>query len=687
MVSEFMIYARGRWREIETGSGVVSGMGRAQFVYVRDGKLVFAPRRGILRALRRLAADCVGAARDGPELSKHKLPTKAPVKRKSKANFELHPHHTHVLQACIQCTGNAQLVQRPRNRTHTVATQLTVTAEAGVQTADGGSDPEKSLEGLPYPAASIAQLAPTASTAPPVPTVRLVPLSSSNLIGQSARPAATNRHRPTYEVSKAKKPSLPLRNKKGLFVKTVSQCDENHDPEKETNKRKELDKPQPSDAGGSKKKRVHNSEDEARSAVAALVHDDVNSVKELVIPDDDVRVLRRFLSRTNRLRVDLRRFDTDDEYKERVFYELNPVVSVERSARVSQLLLARCLGLRRVGEVVRPPGYRTRGSLARSSGHRFRASDDKENDSEPRAARTPRSASKVLQEDNVTLNNVKPSNPPLSKSSSRPQRRETSDTGCDTGSDSSSATSSSSDSDTDRNTRKQEAKVKEVERAAPRVASTRGAAGGTGGSRNYSALEDHAIVSWLRVGRRACLVNGNRVWRELQQEHAARTGTERSWHSLRNRYLRHLLPALSHLVSPRDASRLRAAAAAGELKKRECENSLLAVPSVRSASSRRTALRAARSPSPSPPPPALSASTPKVPEAVPVKPTPTYSQITRRFGDASRSSDEFEPPRTRRSLRNVEGSATRPPDSAERVRPGLREAPAKRRLYNPNAAF
>ncbi|XP_037876093.1 uncharacterized protein LOC101737398 [Bombyx mori] len=128
-------------------------------------------------------------------------------------------------------------------------------------------------------------------------------------------------------------------------------------------------------------------------------------------------------------------------------------------------------------------------------------------------------------------------------------------------------------------------------------------------AKEYSTLEDHAIVSWLSLGSRSRQVKGNRVWRDLQDSYLAITGTKRTWHSLRNRYLRYILPSLSQLGLPHSLTqRLRAAAAAGSLKSRNLpqrRNSLFEGPEVRGAWSRRPAPTAVaeKSSSPSPPPP------------------------------------------------------------------------------------
>ncbi|XP_063371676.1 uncharacterized protein LOC134659900 [Cydia amplana] len=92
--------------------------------------------------------------------------------------------------------------------------------------------------------------------------------------------------------------------------------------------------------------------------------------------------------------------------------------------------------------------------------------------------------------------------------------------------------------------------------------------------REYTSLEDHSIVAWISVGNRMRMVNGNTIWRELQSEYTRLTSQTRSWHSLRNRYLRYILPSLGQLaLPPSQVSRLRAAAAVGELATRHTARS------------------------------------------------------------------------------------------------------------------
>ncbi|XP_060809217.1 uncharacterized protein LOC106129199 isoform X2 [Amyelois transitella] len=181
--------------------------------------------------------------------------------------------------------------------------------------------------------------------------------------------------------------------------------------------------------------------------------------------------------------------------------------------------------------------------------------------------------------------------------------------------------------------------------------------------REYSPLEDHAIVQWLMLGSRARKVNGNVIWRELQGQFSRIAGSTRTWHSLRNRYLRSILPALGALaLPPAAAAALRAAQAAGEIKSRgrpSRPNPLLTVPAVRSAWAARGRGRGAPGRGDSagdtrdaadgegspPAPPARRALRPApAPAARPpaAARSPPYGELTRRFADHAGSAPEAE---------------------------------------------
>jgi hypothetical protein len=59
--------------------------------------------------------------------------------------------------------------------------------------------------------------------------------------------------------------------------------------------------------------------------------------KELVINEEDVDLYRSYLIKHDTT-FDVYRFDSDDRYKMLMFYRINPLVSVEQSARVDRML-------------------------------------------------------------------------------------------------------------------------------------------------------------------------------------------------------------------------------------------------------------------------------------------------------------------------------------------------------------
>lgn len=65
--------------------------------------------------------------------------------------------------------------------------------------------------------------------------------------------------------------------------------------------------------------------------------------KELLISEEDILLLRTFIENDekNIFNVDLELFDTDDSYKGLVFYKLNPLVNVERSKEIENMLRQR----------------------------------------------------------------------------------------------------------------------------------------------------------------------------------------------------------------------------------------------------------------------------------------------------------------------------------------------------------
>ncbi|XP_046975571.1 serine/arginine repetitive matrix protein 2-like [Vanessa cardui] len=505
-------------------------------------------------------------------------------------------------------------------------------------------------------------------------------------------------------------------------------------------------------------KRIVESDQDSRSKRTQDQDSDL-MCKELMIGEDDIQLLRSFIEKddANIFGVDLELFDTNDDYKRKIFYKINPLVNVGRCKRIAAMLRERrsqsdnvsledfisTLGLRSVLDVPSQSSkYKMRArrnpSTSGQDKENHRKSNHKLNSSMPK--------SKVLVERLRDANKNKIASKSkavglVGKMSSRPVRSRK-------GQDEVVLLSSDSDSESafekskrvtsavragsaalKRDNKKEEKASGAGSKKANRPASGRasGRVSGKAG-REYTRAEDEAIVAWVRGAERARRVNGNQLWIELQPLHQQKTGQFRSWHSLRNRYLRYVLPALGALaLPPPEAVRLRAAAAAGELKSRkkpQRRNSLLIEPRVRSAWSRRPRPPARESPSPSrsvsparsssPSPPVradsshyssrISSSSSSTGESTPIdrrrslrnssakkaieeKPpsrklrssapaspprTPTYSQLTQRFADArpSRSSSTSRPPRPSSSSRPPRLSSTsRPLQSSSTSRP------------------
>ncbi|XP_052745949.1 serine/arginine repetitive matrix protein 5 [Bicyclus anynana] len=185
--------------------------------------------------------------------------------------------------------------------------------------------------------------------------------------------------------------------------------------------------------------------------------------------------------------------------------------------------------------------------------------------------------------------------------------------------------------------------------------------------REYSEQEDAHIVRWLRAEGRARLVNGNRVWWELPSQHAAATGVTRTWQSLRNRYLRYLLPSLGALeLPPEEATRLRASAAAGVM--RRLSPARTHRPVLQTASNVVARKRKMLSPTPEP-------------AELPVDfiRTPTYAGLSKRYALESRSTPDSDvqprltPTNTSESDEsNSNGSDYNPSTSSEGIQPRRR---------------
>ncbi|KAG6464316.1 hypothetical protein O3G_MSEX014439 [Manduca sexta] len=118
--------------------------------------------------------------------------------------------------------------------------------------------------------------------------------------------------------------------------------------------------------------------------------------KELVIEEKDVIALRGFLRRSAP-GVSLNRFDNDDEYKRSIFYRLHPLVSVERSARIQEMLseqddislrdFASQLGLRSISDDPLPRRETPNGTITKTS--RARKQPDRYSEILPQPSKSP----------------------------------------------------------------------------------------------------------------------------------------------------------------------------------------------------------------------------------------------------------------------------------------------------------
>ncbi|KOB69840.1 Uncharacterized protein OBRU01_16110, partial [Operophtera brumata] len=402
---------------------------------------------------------------------------------------------------------------------------------------------------------------------------------------------------------------------------------------------------------------------DSRPEIGLQVDSQQDACKELVIDERDVEILRLFLQK-HYPDEELLRFDTDNEYKKMHFYQINPLVSVERCALIEQMIhsksrrnlidFASNLGLRSVSEpLTRRSRRRTERIHAARDTHS--TTDDKENMTRRAATATRARRGDVLKESVAKERNRERDKPRRedkksnvnSETKKEQERREVSKTRGNKESPLVKPRESI-------NMKQPEPRVDTVGlRSKPVVGASAQQKAGVSKPRpkpraavstervsplavspltvflhsqcvsgrsvsppavclgsqcvitrsvsplavcyhsqcvsarsvpplavcllsqcvsprrprlkEYSNLEDHAIVSWVSAGERAFQVNGNRLWRALQDQYGRITGQGRTWHSLRNRYLRYILPRLSALaLPPPQQRRLRAAAATGE---------------------------------------------------------------------------------------------------------------------------
>ncbi|CAH0599429.1 unnamed protein product [Chrysodeixis includens] len=283
--------------------------------------------------------------------------------------------------------------------------------------------------------------------------------------------------------------------------------------------------------------------------------------RELVIPEQDLAALRGFVARKHSSALE--RFDGDEQYRRALCYAVNPLVSVTRCRKLERMHRQQAAS-------------RAKPDIERVKREEPQASTSREARAKPRATyselrRPQRSEVAEKMKQTTPAKQESKTKPPATKLTSPRKELPTKPVPATKGSAS-----------------KHELIPPPVVLAHTAISKRPSA----WRSKEYSSLEDHCIVSWVVCGERASQVNGNRLWQELQQQYPSLTGQERSWHSLRNRYLRYILPSLGALgLPPADVSRLRAAAATGVMRApyREAVRraSILQQEDVRSASARR----------------------------------------------------------------------------------------------------
>ncbi|KPJ02214.1 hypothetical protein RR46_08011 [Papilio xuthus] len=505
MSSKFYIYGGGRWREIELDTGNVSGWGRPSFVYLHDGKLVMAKRRRVLRALRSLAAGRASAAKDSFELSEYEPPQVPSLKHRKKCH--VHQQQTLIRSIndddCTRC--NDERFNNVLKVTSSVGTQCTSTVDASNQVSD----------------------------------TMISPQACSN---------NTNSLK-----------TLPLR-RKGKFIKSKS---------KNVNKCKQREDREPAQTVITKDhtKRLEKTDNlKNREELMQNTKKHRQEVKEILIEDDVVEILRRYLKKNN-LGVDSERYDVDDAYKEHVFYKINPLVVVEQCPQIKRMLqgsrtddvsekdFMTSLGLQTNAERASAKRYRNQSTSCSSTQS---LQDNNENELQNISFSLRKRTKRLKGSEFKRYKSCEKKDKQLS-----PQKMR-------------EAVLVSSNSDSDF----QDSQLSRTLHVRPRVnglrvtASPVNAAPGDSAvsvsraARGYSPLEDQAIISWVQRDGRAHLVNGNRVWRQLQPHHAATTGV------CEIKYRKQKKPA---------------------------NNSIFSMPRVRSAFAPRRA-RLASSLSPSPPP-------------------------------------------------------------------------------------
>ncbi|CAG9789741.1 unnamed protein product [Diatraea saccharalis] len=266
--------------------------------------------------------------------------------------------------------------------------------------------------------------------------------------------------------------------------------------------------------------------------------------KELTIAENDVDLYRTYLLKTDP-DFDVYRFDTDDNFKMQLFYRIHPLVSLAHCERLERMLherrisqadislkdFATKLGLRSVSdqEGRRDKRYKMRRRTVAQSTPSASDETDKENfivnrRSEPRGnAERDRTLRKRLMVEAVRRNIDKTGaleKVSATKNVRKGERKKEETILVSSSSDSASEFVQKKPKFFTKKPAPKNNPMKLMSQSSKKSVSSNKSHGG----REYSNLEDHAIVSFVSGGDRARLVNGNRVWRELEEQYHRLTG-------------------------------------------------------------------------------------------------------------------------------------------------------------------
>ncbi|XP_072943239.1 uncharacterized protein [Epargyreus clarus] len=475
---KFFVWGGGRWREVSPG-GRVAGWGRARFAAARGGRLQRARRGAVLRGLRALAAGRPRSVQDGPPLSQIRLNDPEVMKWRGDERER---------SRCEHCCRHRQpaLPSGHLSKMDTVFDRLlktTVSASTQCGAVDAATQVSARDDTPPLPRK------PT-----PDPPVRNRTRHKNNFKQQEHK--SSNGH--TSNTLKRKRSNSPKREQTAKRSRRIS----------------------------------------PPAACPRAEESEEVPCKELIIEEEDVVLLRTFIERSKRLpfEMDLQRFDEDDSYKQRVFFRLNPIVNIVRSRRMERLLreernrsrevslkdFASVLGLQSVTERSSQASDRRRRSLRkRDKNNRsvvvvdLVSDTDKENESDHKSRKVVKRRKVLKEQDrNDTRNKV---NGDVTEAEKRVMKTDT--VNRKDASRQRSRPEGASAGDVGR------APTGERESSKPRVKKvSKPAPTNQNNNREYSALEDAAIVRWVSTGGRARLVNGNRLWQELQPLHRDNTG-------------------------------------------------------------------------------------------------------------------------------------------------------------------